>query len=407
MIIYAFANYYPSTYKPYYDMHFSSLLEMGHDLKILATKPLDTVEYPKLLHPRLLDVVDYFPADELRGVPSSLAKSIRAIIDSGWRKTALAVAKSESTRKGALKSFARALSLPRTPPDICIIHGHGTLFLVPWLKTLYPSASIALYYHGGVSPEQTQPILPGQARESVDLIFTNSEFSRRMLENAEGQDKPTIVLPVSFEMELFSPPAQRNYRAEGVLDLLSVGRLSSEKGLVFALEALRKISVSNQSFNFRYSIIGGGPEEAALKEDTKRMGLADRVTFTGPLPYREVIRRIGQSDILLLPSISTAGSSETQGAVLQEAMLMKTLLVATRTGGIPEHVPPFLQRFLVQERDPEDLRQVILEIARLPMDRCGELGERASRWTRERYNVQQFNESLIRHSLAGPSPKGT
>jgi glycosyltransferase involved in cell wall biosynthesis len=82
------------------------------------------------------------------------------------------------------------------------------------------------------------------------------------------------------------------------LRILSIARLSHQKGLDIALPAVA--ALKQKGFQFRWYIIGVGPEEEKLKAMVQELGLDDRVFFLGeranPYPY------LKQCDIYLQPS---------------------------------------------------------------------------------------------------------
>lgn len=109
------------------------------------------------------------------------------------------------------------------------------------------------------------------------------------------------------------------------INILSVGRLSHEKGHDRLIKALSVLDSSERQ-KCRLTIIGGGPMEGELREMVKTNGLESVVTFVGPVnnPYPF----IKNSDVLFL-----ASEYEGFGLVLIEAMALGTPVVATRTVG--------------------------------------------------------------------------
>jgi glycosyltransferase involved in cell wall biosynthesis len=95
--------------------------------------------------------------------------------------------------------------------------------------------------------------------------------------------------------------------------VLSIARLSTQKGLDLALPAAA--SLKQKGFEFRWYIIGVGPEEEKLKAMTRDLDLEDRVFFLGerpnPYPY------LKQCDVYLQPS-----RFEGKSIAVDEAMVM-------------------------------------------------------------------------------------
>lgn len=106
--------------------------------------------------------------------------------------------------------------------------------------------------------------------------------------------------------------------ADGPAPLVAVGRLSAEKDQATLLEAMATTELRER----RLVIIGDGPERAALEAQVQRLGLAERVAFTGflddPLPA------LARAALLVNPS-----RYEGFGNVLVEALACGTPVVAT------------------------------------------------------------------------------
>jgi hypothetical protein len=111
---------------------------------------------------------------------------------------------------------------------------------------------------------------------------------------------------------------------------------------------------------WRLSIVGSGPEDAPIRESVRRAGLDERVSFRGNLPIEEVRRLMGESDILLHPSITPEdGDREGIPNALMEGQATGLPVVSTRHGGIPELIVDGETGFLVDERDTAALREAL------------------------------------------------
>jgi glycosyltransferase involved in cell wall biosynthesis len=114
-----------------------------------------------------------------------------------------------------------------------------------------------------------------------------------------------------------------------VVEIVSVGRLSPEKGFSILLEALAELR--GRDVTARLSLIGDGPDRAELTSDIERLGLGDMVTLTGELPPEQVAARLRTAQIFCLPSFS-----EGLPISIMEAMASGVPVVATNIAGIPE-----------------------------------------------------------------------
>jgi glycosyltransferase involved in cell wall biosynthesis len=136
-----------------------------------------------------------------------------------------------------------------------------------------------------------------------------------------------------------------------------VGRVSREKGLDVAIEALSLASRSGET-DVRLVVAGEGTERAALQARSASLGLGGRVRWLGTV--RDAGRYFSAFDALLI-------SSRTEGTpvVLFEAMAAGVPVVATRVGGIPEVVSDS-EALLVPSEQPEALAAALHALRRDP-----------------------------------------
>lgn len=126
-----------------------------------------------------------------------------------------------------------------------------------------------------------------------------------------------------------------------------VGRLSAEKGPDVFIDAIARLSPPLPAG----VVVGGGPEEPALRERATQLGVADRVRWLGVVPGAGAL--VGAFDVLVL-------SSRTEGIpiVLLEAATAGVPIVATRVGGVPSMFPDG-EVLLVPHDDPGALAEAI------------------------------------------------
>ena len=122
-----------------------------------------------------------------------------------------------------------------------------------------------------------------------------------------------------------SAPVPAKRRA---LRVLSVGRLSAEKGVAGLIEAFAKTSADAE-----LRIVGDGPEREPLERKVRSVGLESRVTFAGRVPAATVIAELLYADVFAMSSFM-----EGLPVVIMEALAMGVPVVAPRVAGIPELV---------------------------------------------------------------------
>ncbi len=178
----------------------------------------------------------------------------------------------------------------------------------------------------------------------ADLFLAVTEGARQAL-MLEGVPETRIrVIPAGVDQRLFQPrprdaalAAAWGLPAEARVVLYS-GRLVREKGLSDLLQAAALLYAGGDHADVRFVLVGGGPEQGRLATMVARLGLAGRVIFVPPQPYRRMPGVYSLADVFVLPSVPTPYWQEQFGMVLAEAMACGKAIVTTSSGAIPEVV---------------------------------------------------------------------
>lgn len=135
-------------------------------------------------------------------------------------------------------------------------------------------------------------------------------------------------------------------------EVLFVGRLAGVKGVPLLLRAVADLTEKHP--DLRLTLIGDGPDRAALEALCKQLGLQDRVTFLGYQSQDAVAKALSQADVFALPSFA-----EGVPVVLMEAMAAQVPVVTTRIAGVPELVTDGESGMLVPPGDAPALTQAL------------------------------------------------
>lgn len=195
-----------------------------------------------------------------------------------------------------------------------------------------------------------------------------------------------VVVPNGVDLDLFHP-GEPSEPADGPRQILFVGYFDAVKNIPLLLRAF--IRVSRALPDVRLRLVGGGHEEAAVRQEIRRLGIEDRAEVVGHEPRERVAERMrSECDLLVLPS-----RSETFGCVLTEAMASGRPVVATRCGGPEDIVTDEHLGLLVERDDPEALaaamRTVLTEPERFPSGRIRRSAE-------ERFGYPSVTARLVR-----------
>lgn len=178
------------------------------------------------------------------------------------------------------------------------------------------------------------------ALKRVDHVFTICEGLRRdIVARGVGQDKVTVI-PNAVDIDAFEPGGQPDADLKARLGLAGcvvlgfIGSFYAYEGLDLLLNALPQILLGRPEL--RVLLVGGGPQDAALKAQAEHLGLRDRVVFTGRVPHTEVGRYYDLVDALVYPRHSMRLTELVTPLKPLEAMAQGRILVASDVGGHKE-----------------------------------------------------------------------
>lgn len=200
----------------------------------------------------------------------------------------------------------------------------------------------------------------------ADSVTVNSSVTRKETERIQPHLKDINTIPIGINEQEPNPDrvAELRWRyrsGEGPL-LIFVGRIVMEKGIedfIRAIDLLRK-----QMPDLRALVVGEGPESGGMKALTQELGLGECITFAGWVDSCDVQNHIAAADVFVGPSCRARnGQVEAQGLTFVEAMMARTPVVASRSGGIVDSVHHEDTGLLVDERNPEQIAQAVIRIA--------------------------------------------
>ena len=141
-------------------------------------------------------------------------------------------------------------------------------------------------------------------------------------------------------------------------DFVFLGRLVSDKGADFAIQAVATLSKlaeykSLSSPGLTLTIIGEGTQKEALKDMVKNLGLEKNVVFSGMLTGEDLVECLNRHRYLLVPSIW----EEPFGNVALEGMGCGCIPIVSDGGGLPDAVGK--AGLIFKRKDLNDLIEVI------------------------------------------------
>lgn len=133
--------------------------------------------------------------------------------------------------------------------------------------------------------------------------------------------------------------------------VLFVGRLAEKKGVQYLIDAMQGVEA-------KLVIVGKGPLREELEAQAKELSID--VDFLGAKTHEELKEIYASADVFVAPSVKGKdGDMEGLGLVNLEAMSSGLVVIGSRSGGIVEIVEDGVTGLLVDEKNPQQIREAI------------------------------------------------
>jgi PEP-CTERM/exosortase A-associated glycosyltransferase len=206
------------------------------------------------------------------------------------------------------------------------------------------------------------------ALKRADAATTICEGLRREIVGRGVDPSKVTVIPNAVDADLLLPrdasrPELRSkFGLDGKTVLGFVGSFYAYEGLDLVLTALEDIA--RELPQVAVLLVGGGPQEQALRAQATRLNLGSRVIFTGRVPHNEVQHYYDLIDVLVYPRKSMRLTELVTPLKPLEAMAQGRLVLASDVGGHRELVHDGVTGMLFRAGDPAALANATVALLR-------------------------------------------
>ena len=207
-------------------------------------------------------------------------------------------------------------------------------------------------------------------REAAFAV-TVSKYNRQYIAEHFGPDEIDKIHVIYPLVDLNQFP-RRPPSSDGPLTILTIGRMTEYKGLLYLVEACRILK--QRGLRFECQIVGQGEDQPLLEEAIARYSLEAEVKLPGSLPHEAIPSLLESATLFALPCvIADNGDRDGMPQVLLEAMARGVPVVSSEVIGLPEMIRDG-SGILVPPRDPDALADAMQHIARMPPEARDAMG---------------------------------
>ncbi|AMX82275.1 glycosyl transferase family 1 [Geobacillus subterraneus] len=294
----------------------------------------------------------------------------------------------------AQEVFATLAALPSGIPTVTTVHGYMT----------YEAISRGAVVEGS---RQAQHLLEKEieAYTKTRKIITVDQRIKEYVREKAGVEATAIRNFI--DVDRFKPEKANRlaYRKKhGVPENAAVifvpRRLTKKNGVIYPALALPHVLEKYPNAMLIYAGMGEAYDE--LKSLIEQRGLSEKAKLLGAIPHETMTEYYALSDIVLVPSVHSAGVEEATSISALEAMGSGSPLIASAVGGLKEIVNHRQDGLLVEEKNVDELAQAIIELLDHP-EFGQQLAQAARRKIEDEYShlsAAKKYEDIYRAALA-------
>jgi PEP-CTERM/exosortase A-associated glycosyltransferase len=208
--------------------------------------------------------------------------------------------------------------------------------------------------------------LETRAMRSANHVFTICEGLRSDIVARGIASSKVTVIPNAVDIDAFDPGGVPDAQLKSQLGLTGktvlgfIGSFYAYEGLDLLLDALPRILQLLP--DVRVLLVGGGPQDEALKAQAQALGISDKIVFTGRVPHAQVQRYYDLIDVLTYPRHSMRLTELVTPLKPLEAMAQGRVLVASDVGGHKELIRHGETGMLFKAGSAESLADTVVKL---------------------------------------------
>lgn len=224
------------------------------------------------------------------------------------------------------------------------------------------------------------------------IIVVVQEAKERLIKSYQlNPDKITIVsntVDIGQLNSILLNISTERYKDDFTISYF--GGFGPHRGLDTAIKAMT--FVAKKIPNAKLVLTGKGTNETELKILTKKLGLENKIIFTGYQPTGKLFSYISSSNICLVPHNKNPHTDATIPHKLFQYMLMKKPVIVSNCEPLKRIVNETRAGLIFEAGNPQDLASKIIQIYKSP----NQYGENGYQAVLEKYNWSKEAEKLTK-----------
>jgi glycosyltransferase involved in cell wall biosynthesis len=263
-------------------------------------------------------------------------------------------------------------------PLIVTLHGYDILF--------DPSVCY------GVRLSKRIDAIVRRVLENADAIIAASKATFDEATKIVADADNGYLIPNGVDIKRFNPDLdgaqiRKRLGIEACTVIFTLRHHEPKYGLEYLIRAVPIVTKEKEDVVF---VIGGdGSLRHHHEQLAVKLGVKEKIIFTGKIPQSETPYYYAMSDIVVVPSLQ-----EAFGLVVTEAMACGKPVIGTNVGGIPDQIVDGYNGFLVQPRNPKEIAEKILWIIENPKE-ARRMGVNGRKVAEKKFNINKRIDKII------------
>jgi phosphatidylinositol alpha-1,6-mannosyltransferase len=243
--------------------------------------------------------------------------------------------------------------------------------------------------------------------ETCDALTYLGEYTHRVIAAAltPAAARRMVRMPPGVDTTVFQPAAggvdgERDRLRErwGVAPdapvLICVGRLTPRKGQDTLVAAWPEVVATLRAARL---VITGPGDDGPLRSAAARLGVANRIVFTGGVPHEETPAIFAAADVFASPCRDRRAGLEVEGLgiVFLEASACGLPVIVGRSGGAVDTVQDGRTGVVVDPRDVRAVAAAAIDLLGDP-ERSAAMGRAGREWVERDWTWRQVHETVAR-----------